>query len=252
MKENRFLLFLLSLLILSSCGLFKKAAVEDYPNLKNKNRFTAAYSRWLDDQEYEWFVASGRMKVKSEKQNLSLSLSLKSRRDSLVWLRLSKLLELARAQLDKGNFDLINRIDRSHTSFSYDEIATYVDPDQGMAAVQSLLMGNVPFDFREAEFDIDETSYILTIQDSIAQTAYLDKYTLKLLRYEIESVKEQTRAVVTFADYEQLDGGLLVPKRINVEIVGADLESITLEFSKLGFSKKEQVEFEIPDGYKKN
>lgn len=252
MKTSRFLVFLLPIVLLSSCKLFRRSATDDYTSLKNKNRFVASYTKLLSTQQYDWYVASGRLKIKSEKQNISLSLSLKSRKDSLVWLRLTKLLELARAQLDKGNFDLINRIDRSHTSFSYNDIATYIDPDQGMSAVQSVLMGNIPFDIMKANFEVDDDFYVLSIDDSISQKAFLDKANLKLMRYEINSKKEQTSAVASFTSYEQVTEEILVPKRINVEIVGADLESITLEFSKIGFSKKEQVEFEIPDGYKKN
>ena len=252
MNANRLLIFFLPVVLLSSCGLFRRATSDDFTNLRNKSKFISSYSRLIESQQYDWYVASGRLKIKSEKQNVSLGVSLKSREDSLVWLRLTKLLELARAQLDRGNFDLINRLDRSHTSFTYQDIATYIDPDQGMAAVQSVLMGNVPFDIRKADFEIGTEFYELSIEDSISQKAFLDKKTLKLRQYEITSKKEQTTAVANFGDYEQVTEHMLIPKSINVEIVGAELESISIEFSKIGFSKKEQVEFEIPNGYKKN
>ena len=244
-------LFLLVLLssFLSSCNLFRKGTTVDFATLSRKGQFVSTYQKVQKERSNDWLNLSARIRIKSTKQNISVSTTIKSRKDSLVWVRMTKLLEVVRAQVTESEFELINRIDRTYTSYSYQDISTYVDPKEGIGALQSLLVGDIPFSLKDADFDEDELGYVLHVKDSISQRAHVSKENLKLLQYEIESEKDSTKATVSFLEYTETEKGPF-PKKINVEIIGADLERISIEITKLEFPKHEQVDFEVPQGYK--
>jgi len=250
--RNKQLIFLFAIVfIFQSCGLFKRGENIDPANLKSLKQFTEVYALKNPKIDYTWMVLNGKVKVVSENQNVSLSAQLKSRNDSLVWLRLSKLLEVARAQANTQHFELLNRLERSYAKYSFAEIASYIDAKEGLSAFQNILYGNVPFNFSKAVFTKSDENYMLELSDSINQKAWLDKVNLKLIKYEISSAKLGTTATISFDKYEPTEKGLM-PKYIKVEVSGGDLELVLLEFSKIEFFKKEKVEFDVPESYKKN
>jgi len=250
MRSSLALTVLAAALLLSSCKLFRKSQDIGFENLNRKSQFIRVYEESLKKGKYDWVVTSARIRFKSSDQNVSLSASIKSRKDSLVWLRMTKLLEVMRGQLSDQNFQMINRIDRTVHDYSYDDIGAFIDPEQGLAGLQSLLAGDVPFEPADADFEKTEDGYLLSVTDSIEQKAYLSAENLKMSRYEIYSQKDQTSAVALFSDYVKTDHGYY-PRKIDVEIKGFDLEEISLEITKIEFRKHEQVDFIIPEGYKK-
>jgi outer membrane lipoprotein-sorting protein len=252
MKSSFFIAIFSSLVFLQGCGLFNKTKNLSPEKLKNLKQFEKLYTQNLEKEQYEWLSATGRVKIKSSKQNVSLSAQFKSRKDSLVWARLSKLIEVARAQADVKHFQLVNRLDRSYFDYSFAELSTIIDPEQGIAAFQSLLMGNIPFNLSEATFTPSSESYVLKLEgDSINQEAIIDNKKLKLQYYKIVSVDGKTEANASFSNYTETDFGW-VPQKIIVKIKGADLEAVEIDFSKIEFKKRDIVEFEIPTGYKEN
>ena len=252
MRSSLIVVLFSSIVFLQGCGLFNKTKNLSPETLKNLKQFEKLYTQNLDKQKYQWLSATGRVKIKSRKQNISLSAQFKSRKDSLVWARLSKLLEVARAQADVNHFQLINRLDRSYFDYSFAELASVIDPEQGIAAFQSLLIGNIPFNVADATFIQGTQSHTLKLAgDSINQEAIVDNQNLKLQHYKIVSVDGKTEAKASFSNYMLTDYGW-VPQNIIVKIKGADLEAIEIDFSKIEFTKQDKVEFEIPKGYKEN
>lgn len=252
MKNKIFLLILVgSVGFLNSCQLFKKSKTPDVANLKNIKQFEQLLELQLANQNFDWMLGNARVKIKSKSQNISLSAQIKSKKDSLVWLRLSKLLEVVRAQADANHFQLINRLDRTFVDYGFEELADYVDPKEGLAAMQNMLLGTIPFSLEGAFFAKAENGYLITVKDSISQKALVDNQRLKLLWYEIAQDSKGTKATATFDDYIETEYGW-VPQMIRISITGADLETIALEFSKIEFKKREKVDFEIPSGYKEN
>lgn len=251
MRNKIAISFLLFSCFLGSCNLFKKGQTTSIDNLNRKGQFVSAYQKLQKDRSYDWLTLSTRIKVKSTKQNVVVSGSIKSRADSLVWVRMTKLLELARAQVTEENFQLINRLERTYSIYSYDDISTYIDPKEGIGAFQALLVGDIPFSLKDAEFEESQLGYVLQVTDSISQRAFVSKENLKLMSYEISSAKDSTSAKVQFSEYTETEKGPL-PKKIHVEITGADLQEISIEITKLVFSKNEQVDFEIPSNYKES
>lgn len=249
MRSKIPLSFLLLSLILTSCHLFKKGQKEDMDSLNRKGQFVSVYENMQKERAYEWLSLSARIRIKSTKQNISVSATIKSRKDSLVWMRMTKLLEIVRAQVTEQDFQLINRLERTHSTYTYEDISTYIDPKEGIGALQSLLVGDIPFSLKDAEFSEAQLGYTLEVKDSISQTAFVSKENLKLLRYEIRSEKDSSQATVVFSEYMETEKGPY-PKKIDVEIKGADLESISIEITKLEFPKNEQVDFEVPSNYK--
>ncbi|MFY0675538.1 MAG: DUF4292 domain-containing protein [Bacteroidia bacterium] len=252
MKSSIWGTFLIAMVFLQGCGLFNKTRNLTPEKLKTLKQFEKLYTENLEKEQYEWLSATGRVKIKSKSQNVSLSAQFKSKKDSLVWARLSKLLEVARAQANVNHFQLINRLDRSYFDYSFSELSAIIDPEQGIAAFQSLLMGNIPFNLSGANFVPGTEFHTLKLEgDSIVQEAIVDNQHLKLNLYHIKSVDGKTEAVASFSDYMLTDYGW-VPKNIIVKIKGADLEAVEIDFSKIEFKKSDKVEFEIPSGYKEN
>ena len=250
---SRFSVLIISVaLLFQGCQIFKRTRNIDPSNLKSLKQFEKIYTENLASQQYEWLNASGRIKIKSSNQNISLTAQFKSRKDSLVWARLSKLLEVARAQADVNHFQFINRIDKSFVDYSFNELSAFIDPEQGISAFQNLLMGNIPFDYSEASFvPINGNYSLVLLGDSINQRAIIDNKMLKLTEYTIYSSSGNNEAHATFANYVKTDYGW-VPQNIIVKIVGADLELVEIEFSKIEFKKKDKAEFSIPEGYNEN
>ncbi|MGB0432205.1 MAG: DUF4292 domain-containing protein [Bacteroidia bacterium] len=252
MKSNIWLLFIGVALTFQSCELLKRSGNLDSTKLKSLKQFEKLYTQNLAQSNYKWFKASGRVKIKSASQNVSLTAQFKSRKDSLVWARLSKLLEVVRAQANTEHFQLINRLERTYLEYNFSELSAIIDPSQGLAAFQNILLGNIPFSVSQSNFAVGSNAYTLTQQsDSIKQTAVIDKKMLKVSSYIIESTDGKTQAQLSLSNYVNTDYGY-VPQKLIVKIKGAELEAVEIDFSKIEFSNKDKVDFSIPDSYNEN
>jgi hypothetical protein len=215
--------------------------------LKNLAQFEQVYALTNPAPAFAWMVGAGKVQVQGDGLNLSLGASLKWRRDSLVWLRLSKLMEVARLQADLEKLEIINRLEQKYMHYGYAQLAGYLSPTEGFRAVQRLSLGHIPFALEGARFSAQDAYYTIETGDSIQQKALVDRQTLKLVRYELDA-GIQGRATISLDDYRPSEYGQ-IPYKIHLEMSKGAWQSLDFEYSKITFVARENAEFEVPDGY---
>ncbi|MBI1184637.1 DUF4292 domain-containing protein [bacterium] len=251
MKSN-LIYFAMLAFLMQSCIFYKKEfSPETVSRIRNMQQFTEAYGFVRGKHEYQWLELSGRVKIVSETQNVSLAAQLKSRHDSVVWLRLSKFLEVARAQADVNSLQVLDRINHEYSQFGFNQISAYVDPNEGLSAFEHLLFGKIPFELDGAHFSREEDFFKIRKTDSLEQTVLIDKLNLCMTEYHIESPKTHKSATISFSNYTETSMGLM-PKNIVVQLSEGNLSEISMEFSKIEFTNKQKVDFDVPESYHKN
>lgn len=221
--------------------------VQPIDKLKNLAQFEEVYALTNPTPTFGWMVGTGKVHVEGDGLNLSLGASLKLRRDSLVWLRLTKLMEVARLQASIDKLEIINRLEQKYQHYGYAQLAGYLSPTEGFSAVQRLSLGQIPFALEGARFGSFDAHYELETGDSIKQKALVNKHTLKLILYELDA-GSYGKAVISLEDYRPTEYGL-VPHKMHMEMTKGAWRKLDLEYSKVTFVAHEKADFEVPASY---
>ncbi|MCB0736850.1 MAG: DUF4292 domain-containing protein [Bacteroidetes bacterium] len=240
-------ILMLLVFTLSSCGLFRNSS-----SLPDTFKNIRQLKRGLNELQlnYNWFSAKVKMKLNTGGNNLKTSGELKMKKDSLVWGKATKFIELARFQMQQDEFSVINRLESKYAKLNPKDFLGDVPLDfSAVTTVQKLLLGEFPFvlnDNDQVEF-INQVISITRTHKTGKLTALLDASTLKMKEVVVYDGQEQKLAL-GYNQYQEVESSL-VPAILNVHLFAGGSQEVGLELLNIRLSNQEKVEFSIPDDY---
>jgi len=197
-----YILFL-SLLIFSSCA--KKKGIEGAEKLTSKSLKFLQMEIEENRLDFETFNARFSAKTDINNEKLSFKGTLKIKRDSIIWLSLTKLggVEMIRLILTQDSIKFINKWDKEYYLGTIDKINRLENVTLSYFQIQDLLLGELIEYDPEEKFNTshDNSSYLLTSRnksnirkastiiegDSIMEIDFEDKKLQKALAKNSES-----------------------------------------------------------------
>lgn len=251
MRNSFFLIALLSL-SLSSCGLFKGITTTS-GNIKNYRQLKKALE--ANKVNYDWLVASAKVKLKSPQLSFKGSSQLKMQKDNMVWAKVSKFgFEAARVKLNRTEMVLLNRIQQEYMEREVDKVLANFDlgVDDAFGAFQQLLIAQYPLPIRSSD-ELEIGTELITIKSKHAMgevDAMLNPETLKLSA--LKAVNEKGESVtMKYGSFKKINDDW-VPHSVFLRISGEETTELNIDFSNIEFSDNQVIDFEIPKGYTKS
>ena len=230
----------------------------------------------LQDNElkYKSFKANFSAEIEKNKKKTSLSGIIRIKKDSLIWCRLSPVMniEVARIAISPDSIKIINMIENSYLIQDFDYINELINRGLDFDMLQSLLIGNdfSVYDNNSFKAGIDKHEYRLSTQNrrrlrkltKVADTLsdvipfeqiYLDPNTFKISSVIIKEVATNNRTfLATYKNYIEVNKQL-VPQLIEFNVNdGVNRIHIKLKYSKIQIDPDNQnYPFKISDKYKR-
>ena len=239
--KNTFGLLLTGIVVLSSCGVFKKKQ-----NLIEVSSESPIFYK-------NWNYLSARMDVNysngSASQNLGLSLRMK--KDSIMWFSVSAMLgiQVAKGLMTKDSVWLINIFQREYCAMSMSEISTLLGSKVELGQLQNALVGSCVFN--------PPTKYSKTTQDEYKgqKDGFINMLNLLSDNSIAKSslVKLGESSSLTFEYQEKMDvNSFWIPQTVKVN-AQSDKKNIQLEMQYKTASDNiiTSFPFEVPKGYTK-
>ncbi len=260
-------------LIFSSCKSRQKITLNNgrcILDFKNARTLTSN----LKEKEFKFERLNAKLSADAEidSSSASFTITLRIRRDSVIWMSLSKLgIEGARVLITKDSVKFIKRpLGDDNGKFfigDYAYISKLASTDLDFEMLQSLLIGNSVEFYDEDEKikpGIDNCQYTLgTIRKKKlhkvmekgkelkepAQSIYMIPETFKIARILFYEFGPDRSFDARYSEYEQKDSTQLFPMKMNYTIKAQKNVKIDLAYSKVVLNEEQTFPFKIPENY---
>jgi len=280
LKKTSILLALLTL-VFSSCKSKKNiakqnTAVIDTTVEKCRMEFKTgkALSKRMYDSQLDFTYASAKFgcELTIDSEEHSFNVSVRCRKDSVIWLSISKLgIDAARVLITKDTVKFTMGLTEKKYfigDFSYINQMLHADLDYDM--LQALLFGNSAAfhdddDKLKPGRDRNTCQYFLSTvrkrhlkkiingtetPSESYQTMWLDPTTFKIVNLEFDDIKEKRKFTSTYGDFKTVDK-FLAPFKLLYTITAEKNIKADINYNRISINEQQSFPFKIPASYER-
>ena len=249
------------LLVLFACKSEKHAAKT---TIKNKSANFLLEQLSHNESNYDWLSAKLSSAAEINDKKYSVTIKLRIRSDSAVWMSVSPALgiEMARVLITKDSLKFINRLNSTYFIGSFDYLNRLINADINFSILQALLTGNnFSFLFDGDESDdrfkssIDGDKYLLSTagkrkpRTASYQKIWLDPDSFKVSKLEISDFSQDGRMFeVNYSEFKKVDNQVF-PHNINFYLKNEHPIRGSFSYSKISINEPQEFPFTIPEKY---
>lgn len=202
---------------------------------------------------FDWFAGKAKLKFTSKEQKISTSITIRMKKDSLIWLRIKKMnIEGLRIKISPETIEILDRQNVQYIRKPFSTIRDDFGLDLSFGELQNLLVGN-PIWYKK-------NTLLAAIEDkkNVLRTAKQSKEVLKLffdtpsfLLAEMRGSTNNNAMQIVYSDYQKIgQQSIAFKKEIEVDSEEKGLFSLHLIFSKIELNTPQKMKFIVPDNYK--
>ncbi|GGK75342.1 DUF4292 domain-containing protein [Rufibacter glacialis] len=157
--------------------------------------------------DYTYFSAKG--KVQSENSGLSANITLRMKKDEVIWASVQKLgFEVARLKITPDSVYMVNKVQNETLIGSFALLAKRYNVDVDFKTLQELLIGNyVPGDAQQEKFKQDgPVQNVRQVRGQLQIDQMIDTTRFKLKRTEVRNLANKDLMTVDYQEFEELNG----------------------------------------------
>lgn len=210
--------------------------------------------------EFVNFNGKGRIQVEDEGDKISSGITVRMRKDSIIWISVVPALgiEAARIVITKDSVQMLNRLKREYFSGDYSILKNKYKVDINYNLLQTILLGNYLPATDGGEKIMAESPYQHSRQEMANKLIdqLIDGGNAKLKKITIKDLDTKNSIVVDYSKYEPLGDtpfartSLIVVQQGEGEKVKGAIA--TIDYSKINLNESNLTfPYSVPQGYKR-
>ncbi len=260
------LLLLMGSLLFSSCKSRRKIVLNNGKCILDfKNAKTLTNNLKLNEFKLDKLNAKLTVEALIDSTSNSFSISLRMKKDSIIWMSISKLgIEGARVLITKDSVKFVNRLTKEYFKGNFAYLSKLLNTELDFEVLQSLLIGNSVTFYDEDEKikpGIDNCMYTLgTIRKKKlhrvmvkgkelrdpAQSIYLSPESFKIQRIIFYDFNPDRSFDAVFGEFAIVENQQF-PHRMNYTIKAQKNVSMDIIYTKVALNEEQSFPFKIPD-----
>lgn len=205
--------------------------------------------------DFQWFSGKVSTSMESPDENVSGSMTVRMKKDSVLWVVVKKFgIEAARLLVEKDQYTILYRLESAYESGNISQINDIISVTANFEDIQQLMFGNVILpENEEINFRKDSVYYVIhTKVDGIILEYFVNGHTLQLEKMNITDKMNRT-ANAYYTDYRKLAGfGDVAYERTFVfPYSNTANATINMKFSEIEIDVPKEIKFSIPKSYEK-
>ncbi|MBL4657666.1 MAG: DUF4292 domain-containing protein [Flavobacteriales bacterium] len=262
--------FAVVLLVSAGCKTQQKAEKTD---IKKKNSTYLLKKLKENELNYKWFNARASTNAEIGDQKLQMTLKIRIRKDSAIWLSISPALgiEMARVLITNDSLKFLNRLEKNFMSGPISYLDNFAPVSINYKMFQALITGNTIISKEDQEstkpekykVQIDDgkhlmstlkmKKYIKTAKgkktvDAAVNRIWLLPKSFKIAKSEINNFNSNKRILASYDQFEEVEKQLIA-HLVEVVMQADQRVSVTLGFSKVALNRPLKMPFRIPSKY---
>ena len=159
--------------------------------------------------DFRYLTAKSKLSFKSKDQDISnASLHLRVRKDSLIWMSISKLgIEAARVLITRDSVTILDKIEKQYSVYDFPTLSRQFSFDLSFDLLQALIVGNLPLPKRPAQKVKNERDYLLLRQSEgkVLVDNYIGENDRKLKRLMLTEQPTKNALRLDYEDFTTLN-----------------------------------------------
>lgn len=246
-------IIVLFFLVLTSCK--SKKNVTNTSGIKAVSTKKMIHNHYANVFDQQTIDAKLNVKYKGEKTSISINIKLRLEKDKTIWMSATKFgIPIAKVMITPTRVSYYEKLDNTYFDGDFSLLSNWLGTDLDYEKVQNLLLGQAVLNLKEGRYNssVLNDSYQLVPKkknDLFSILFFLNPKNFKLDKQEIRNPEKEQLLLVSYPNYQEIEG-LQIPK--NIEIVTIDdksTTSIAIEYRSVELNKKLTFPFSIPNGY---
>ncbi|MEZ0608743.1 DUF4292 domain-containing protein [Fibrella sp. WM1] len=159
--------------------------------------------------DFRYLTAKSKLSFKSKTQDISnASLNLRVRKDSLIWISISKLgIEAVRALISRDSVVIMDKLQQEYIVTDFPTLSRQFNFEMNYDLLQALIVGNLPLPKRPAQKIKNERDYLLLRQDAgkVLVENYIGEDDRKLKRLMVTEQPTKNALRLDYEDFNALN-----------------------------------------------
>ncbi|WP_226789056.1 DUF4292 domain-containing protein [Polaribacter porphyrae] len=204
----------------------------------------------------ETLDAKLRVNFNNGKTNQNLSVSMKIKKDEVIWLKGSKLITVFKAEITPTSVRYYSSLFKNYFEGDFSMIKQLLGVEINFEQLQNLFLGQSLLNVKEEkqEVEIVNNSYVLSPEK---QAALFDIFFtinpshFKLDNQAIVNIEKNLRLDIEYPNYNLIED-VVFPTAVNIKAKNSkSITAIDLVYKSVQFNTDVKMSFNIPSGYKK-
>jgi hypothetical protein len=208
---------------------------------------------------YDWLAAKAKVKFESKDQNVSFTVNLRIKHDSIIWLKVQKIsVEGMRVRMSPDRIEVLNRQDNQYIVETFASVQSKMPIPFGFREIENLLAGN-PFMQEGLEFEVsnDSAYYLLDATLNNDKNTASGNGNIRLWLDEnhrlvkLYAKIDQSTIDANFSDFQLINEKCYIAFEKDIVLNSPESGEIRfkINFNKIDLNEEQDLKFEVPDHY---
>ena len=162
--------------------------------------------------DFRYLIAKSKISFKSHQQDIdNANVNIRVRKDSLIWLSVSKLgIEAVRGLITRDSIVIIDKIHREYSVYDFPALSKQFNFDMNFSLLQALIVGNLPLPKRPAQKIKNGRDYLLLRQSEgkVLVENYIGEQDRKLKKLMVTEQPTKNTLRLDYEDFTSLNNFL--------------------------------------------
>lgn len=166
----------------------------------------------VSEIDFRYLTAKSKISFKGQQQDIdNANVSIRVRKDSLIWVSVSKLgIEAVRGLISRDSIMIIDKIHREYSVYDFPALSKQFNFNLNFDLLQALIVGNLPLPKRPAQKIKNERDYLLLRQSEgkVLVENYIGEQDRKLKKLMVTEQPTKNTLRLDYEDFTSLNNFL--------------------------------------------
>lgn len=162
--------------------------------------------------DFRYLTAKSKISFKSPQQDIdNANINIRVRKDSLIWVSISKLgIEAVRGLITRDSITIVDKIHKEYTVYDFPTLSRQFNFSMNFELLQALIVGNLPLPKRPAQKIKNERDYLLLRQSEgkVLVENYIGEDDRKLKKLMVTEQPTKNTLRLDYEDFTSLNNFL--------------------------------------------
>lgn len=253
MKSLKYITILV-FLVFTACKTTKQVAA--ITTIKKMSAKRIAKKHTLAHFNKNTVAAKLGVQYKDAKEQHRFSVKLRMLKDSIIWLKGTKLITVFKAKITPSTFSYYSPLEKRYFEGSFDMLEKLLGTKINFNQLQNLLLGEAVYNLKAQKYlaTIIEKAYVLTPkkQSKLFHLNFkVNPQHYKLDAQSISSISEKKALQVVYKSYVKKEGALF-PKKVHLKATqNNNFTHLFMDVKQIDFNENLDFSYRVPGGYKR-
>ncbi|WP_162054977.1 DUF4292 domain-containing protein [Pontibacter pamirensis] len=208
----------------------------------------------VNNFDFDYFSSKGQLSLNSKKENLSSGVSIRMKKDSVIWVSVQPGLgiEAARMMLTQDSVYLMNRLQKEYVATDYSFLRNRFQVDVNFEILQAILLGNYEQQGTEKAMDEGELQHVQQMRENLLFDYFIGRLNSKLQQLNVQDQNTGNTITVLYSSFEDIGQEPFAHALAAQVLQKGEVSDFKINYSRVAVSDEAlSFPFSVPSDYKR-